>query len=192
MSFAMRPFAAAGASLAFLIASVLFGCGATGTITFIADEETTAQSAERMNFKYCNILREGVCQSPDGLLEFRLPLELNLVKADLSVIEELTVANETDELVAVDQYLITLIDDRNIVYQPQFSGPKGYDQTMPFSPALTLMPRTRARITFSAQLRSGSKAVKAVAIDYRLPGEEEFTRVMVSYRPQSLTGATGR
>ncbi|MBD3404454.1 hypothetical protein GF420_16300 [candidate division GN15 bacterium] len=166
---------------------VLFtGCGGLEPVTFVADEEATMAQAERSAFKFCHIRDREICQSPDSALVFHLPRSLEMLSTDRSIADELIIANESLEAITIDEYFLTLIDDRQGSYPVRFSGPNGYDETRSFSPALTVGPKGRAKVTFVGELTGGAGGIAGLAIAYRKPGDSEFKRVLVSYRPRLL------
>ena len=165
------------------LAAVALGCGAVNTVTFEADETATIELAEQQSFKYCFIQAEQVCQSPDSLLVFHLPRELEMSPAQLTVVEEMSISNNGFEPIVIDAYHLTLTDDQNVVYYPDFTGPEGYSEVSSRTPALVLMPTRNYDIRFSETLRTGSNRITGVTFFYRLEGESEHRRVVVSYKP---------
>jgi len=130
----------------------------------IADEAATADQAEVSNFKFCRVQNERMCQSPDGKVVFHFP-------------------------VVLDEYFITIIDDRDLQYLPRFSGPDGYHDGSAKSPALVLGPRAEDRIQFSEELGAGASAVKTVTLAYKLAEDKDYTRVVVSYKKGVFLGS---
>ncbi|MEW6413342.1 MAG: hypothetical protein AB1483_12870 [Candidatus Zixiibacteriota bacterium] len=169
------------------VVALMAGCGgAPDGIISEADETATAERAEKANFKYCKIESDRMCQSPDGSVVFRLPLDLLVSASDRIVEATIKVKNESLDSVVIDNYYIMMIDNKGNSYNPNFRGPNNYDAFSKKTPAMTLRPGDEEDVYFSQQLDRLSESVKAVTIFYRLEGDEEFTQVMVSYRPQNI------
>jgi hypothetical protein len=165
---------------------VVAGCGGIEPIVFVADEEATVKGAEKAEFKFCHIRTDDICQSPDSALVFQMPKSLSMVSANRSIIEELVIANQGFAPVTIEEYFLTIVDDRQVRTPVRFSGPGGYNETSPFSPALVIQPGDEVPVSFSGAISIGATAVNGLAIAYRLAGGAEMTTVVVSYRPSLL------
>ena len=169
---------------------LLLACGQpTEQVRLIADEAATADQAEVSNFKFCRVQNERMCQSPDGKVVFHFPLELMIDPHDRNIVSEIGITNAGSDPVVLDEYFITIIDDRDLQYHPRFSGPDGYHDGSAKSPALVLGPRAEDRIQFSEELGAGASAVKTVTLAYKLAEDKDYTRVVVSYKKGVFLGS---
>ncbi len=171
------------------VLSFLTNCGGNGaeSRSFVADErQTVIDSYEDHNQKVCFILTEEICQSPDSAVFFHLPRELHLITEDRQVADEMRISNRGIEPVVFAEYKISLMDDHNVVYQPEFIGPGNYSNTKSFEPALVLEPGEEVSVFFATRLRPESEGIQGIWIQYRLIGEDESSRVVVSYRPRNI------
>jgi hypothetical protein len=150
------------------------------------DERATTDSAKEANFKYCKIVSDKFCQSPDSSLVFHLPIDLLTRLLDRVIDENIVVSNQGEDSIVIDKYYVMMIDDRGNTYNPNFRGPNNYDAYSEVTPALVLQPGDKKDINFSQQLDPNAKSIQAVRIFYRLAGEKDFTQVVVSYRPQNI------
>ena len=167
--------------------TLLAGCGGPPDgIVSEADEKTTVAAAEKANFKYCKIVSDRFCQSPDSSLVFHLPVDLLTRASDRVVDENIVVSNRGEDSIVIDKYYVMMIDDRGNSYNPNFMGPNNYDAYSEKTPALVLRRGDEEVIHFSQQLDPNARSIKAVRIFYRLAGEKDFTQVVVSYRPQNI------
>ena len=197
---ARLSFPAAICSTAMLAAImlVLAGCGGTASlsdnepIVFEVDHERVLEMAAENNYKFCKVLEDEICQSPDSNLYFHLPKRLDMSSLERAIIDQLRISNRGYETIVIAEYFLTIMDDKNVSYRPSFSGPDGYDQSQPFSPALDLNPGEEVDITFSQTLNEESEQVVAIAISYKLVGDLALNSVVVSYRPTSLQGLNAR
>ncbi|MBD3258757.1 hypothetical protein GF377_10015 [candidate division GN15 bacterium] len=184
----MRTTATVGGVLVGLVLVVgLIGCGTNPeTVSFIADERRTLLAAEEHSQKYCYILTSEICQSADSALFFHLPRELRMVPADRQMIASLEISNEGADTIVLAEYFIRVVDEDSRVYDAEFEAPNDYDETQPFSPALKLPPFERVEIPFVANLSLEAEVVKGIKITYRLPGDIDFSQVVVSYQAANL------
>lgn len=177
-----------------LLATVvlLAGCGGpvavSNSIAFEADSDRVIARAAANNYKFCKVLDEEVCQSPDSNLYFHLPRRLSMSSLDRAIADQITVSNRGHETIVISEYFLTMVDDQNVSYRPSFTGPDGFDETKPFSPALELRPGEEGQISFAQTLNQESEQVEAIAISYKLLGDYVLNNVVVSYRPTSLRG----
>lgn len=185
MSGIKTSIAAAAVVCIALIMSVV-ACGGGHTVDLFADEQRTLQIAEEQGFKLCHVLDEHICESTDSVLVFHMPRQLEFDTVRLVLSDAILISNQGYDVIRLESYSLTLIDDRSITYRPEFSGPGGYDQTSPFTPALVLQPNDRVEITFNQHLRSGSRAVRSMTITYLREGRTVERKVVISYRPRSL------
>ncbi len=169
------------------LVAVLAGCGGPPDgIVSEADEQATVATAEKANFKYCKIVSDRFCQSPDSSLVFHLPVDLLTRLSDRIVDENIVVSNEGEDSIVIDKYYIMMIDDRGNSYKPNFRGPNNYDAYSEMTPALVLRRGDKQEIHFSQQIDQNANSIQAVRIFYRLEGDKEYTQVVVSYRPQNI------
>jgi len=167
-----------------VVLASFYGCsGPPVLMEMIADEEATMLFSSEHDFTICSFQHERFCQSADGVLVFHFPPEMTINGYDMNLLSDIEVSNFGPKTVVIDEYFITLVDDRQRLYRPRFSGPNEYNGDSGFSPALTLAPRAEAKIEFSTWLKPGTEAVTSVSIGYRLAGDDEFQRMVVSYRP---------
>ena len=152
-------------------------------------EKSTVDRAEVNKFKFCRVQNERMCQSPDGEVVFHFPLELTIDPGDRHVVNDIGITNAGQDPSVLDEYFITIIDDRDFQYRPHFAGPDGYHDGSDKSPALVLGPRAEDRIIFSERLRVGSKAIKTVTLAYRRVGDADYTRGVVSYKEGVFLGS---
>jgi hypothetical protein len=170
-----------------IIAGLLaLACGSPPEVTFVADEARTTEIADRNKLGYCHILSREVCQSPDSLLVFHLPIELKMNAEDRVISEELLISNNGFAEVVIEEYFLTLMDDRNRSYRPGFSGPNDYTEQQPFSPALVLGPGQQVKIRFTERLETDYPALQRVSIFYRLEGETEMSQVVWSFKARNI------
>lgn len=162
-------------------------CSGIKSVRFYADEEATIADAERSQFKFCHILSNEICQSPDSALVFHMPRALSMIPANRAVADEVVISNNGFQPIAIDEYFLMLVDDRQVQSRIRFSGPGGYNEAGAFSPALVVEPNSRAVVTFSGSISQGSSGVQSLSVSYRLVGDTDFTTVLVSYRPNPLT-----
>ena len=185
----MSPGRLLGLSL-LILPVLLVGCGQQiETVRLVADEEATVDRAEVSKFRFCRIQNERMCQSPDGEVVFHFPLALLMDQHDRRIISEIKVTNAGSNPVALDEYFISIIDDKDRQYRPHFSGPNGYHDGSDESPALVLGTRSEGRVEFSELLKSGASAVKTLTLAYRRVGDTDFTRVVVSYKEGVYLGS---
>ena len=114
-----------GLSLAMsLVIVVMAGCGGPPDgVVSEADEAATTRVAERAGFKYCNIVSDRFCQSPDGELVFHLPVEVLTATDGNRVSENLMVSNNGPDEVVIEEYYMMIVDDRGNSYRPVVHGP---------------------------------------------------------------------
>ncbi len=176
--------------LLLVLPMLILACGQPAEqVRLIADEQATAEVAETSNFKFCRIQNERMCQSPDGQVVFHFPLELMIDPNDRYIVAEIGITNAGSEVAVLEEYFITIIDDRDLQYRPNFSGPDGYHDGSDKSPALVLGARAEDLIEFSERLRTGAKAVKTVTLAYKRIGDTDYTRVVVSYKEGVFLGS---
>lgn len=172
-----------------LVTMVLSGLSCGGPpegIVVEADESATKEVAQKAGFKYCNIVSDRFCQSPDGALVFHLPVDVLTATDGNMVNENVLVSNNGAEEVVIEEYYMTLTDDRGNFYRPSFHGPgeNGFLDT-PVG-AFRIRPSKEERISFTQSLKKDARSVKSVSIFYRLQGDTEFTQVVVSYKAGSI------
>ncbi len=169
--------------------SLLTGCAGNGaeSRSFVVDErQTVLDSYGDHDQKVCFIMTEEICQSPDSAVFFHLPKELHLITDDRQVADEMRISNRGIEPVVFAEYQISLMDDQNMVYQPEFIGPGNYTNAQTFEPALVLNPGEEALVFFATRLGPESEGIQGIWIQYRLVGEEKPSRVVVSYRRRNI------
>ena len=185
-----RHIISAAAACAALL--MVLSCGGPETVKLFADEQLTLQHAEEQDFKFCHVLDEHICESPDSALVFHMPRHLEFDTVQLVLSDAILISNQGYDVIQLESYSLMLIDDRGITYRPEFSGPGGYDQTSHISPALTLQPNQKVEVVFNQRLQAGSRAVRSVAVTYLRLGRMAERRVVVSYRPRGLEAINQR
>jgi len=172
-----------GAIIAVTAIILIAACGTTYVVQHEIDRELTLTQARTQELKYCNILAHEVCQSADSMLVVHIPRELDLNHKDRNINSTVRLSNEGFDPITIEAYYIVLIDENDFAYEVSFNGPDNYNETRPFTPALTLEPRTDATIKFQERLNLDSRFIKAVKFLYRQPSDREFNQIMVSYKP---------
>ena len=169
------------------LAILAVGCGGPPDgVVSEADEAGTIEVANKAGFKYCNIVSDRFCQSPDGALVFHLPVDILTATDGNMVADNVLVSNSGSDELVIEEYYMTLTDDRGNFYRPKFYGPADNGLTDTPSGALRLRPSGEERIMFTQRLKPEARAVKSVSIFYRLQGNANFTQVVVSYKAASI------
>lgn len=155
------------------------------TVSVYADLEATQGWAREQGFKYCNALTDYICQSPDSVLEFRMPRRLQRDRLDRLVQEEMSIINGGLEPITLVSYHMTAVDDSNHIYEADVHEP-GYFQNVDVRPGgLRLDPNEETDLEFTIELRGELRVVRKVTFWYKLEDRPDTSRVVVSYLPSS-------
>ncbi len=163
--------------------------------TYVVDEEATVRQATESRFKYCNVIADHLCQSPDSQLVFKMPLELEVGAGYPQFTEYFQVYNDGYQELVIGTYEVAIVDDEGRWYPIHYSGPGGYHDKSQVFPALKLQPKEEVDIKFWGAVERGEhrrSQLKAIAVQYRLLGDDKPTTVVVSYQPSNIVDLAPR
>ncbi len=168
------------------IVGTLLSCGKPEVSALLdADYDRTYSDATGSDFKYCNIRDGAMCISESGVLRVEMPIELSIMRSDPSLQDEILLANESDEPLAIDEFKIAVLDDENRIYYADFDTKSGYTGGSGEEPAEVIPGHRSVKVRFWVTLEDVTNTIQSVTLHYRLRGHPNYSKIVVSYRVSS-------
>jgi len=154
--------------------------------SMFADLDRTMDWVNSQGYRYCNINEDRICLSPDSVLEFQFPKDIDDTDLDDEFQGDLVIWNEGLDTVRIVQYYMTAVDDSNQSYDARLQEPEEYADPGDELRTLTIQANQRVRLPFSISLANSFRRITRIAFNYQTGATGEPTQIAVSYRPSSI------